>query len=89
MTYPTDGFTSQPVSAFVEITDGLDSVIAVRADVTTNFGEQGALTMSDDQTQDLFTAIGTAISDYLTTTFTGTTVENAVVNYTGSKSISI
>lgn len=88
MTYPTDGFTSQPVSVGVSITDGAYSQISVTADVTAIADGEGALSISDSQTQDLFAVIGNAISSYLSTTYPGTTISNASVSYSGSKSVS-
>ena len=88
MAYPIDGFTSIPVSVTITATDNVSSDISVASNVQIS-GDGTTFSMTQDQTQALFTAIGDAVISFINTTFPGHTINNSYVTYTASKNVTI
>jgi hypothetical protein len=88
MPYPTDGFVSTPVSVTITATDNVSSDISVASNVQVT-GDGSTFTMTQDQTQALFNAIGDAVISFINTTFPGHTINSSYVTYTASKIVTI
>lgn len=88
MPYPVDGFTSVPISVTVTATDNVSSDVAVTSNVSIS-GDGTTFSMTQDQTQALFTAIGDAVISFINTTFPGHTINSSYVTYTASKNVTI
>jgi uncharacterized membrane protein len=89
MAYPTDGFTSKPVSIHVTVGDNIDSSLSVISTLDIAVEGSGAIRLTEDQTQALFNAVGDAVKTYLTTEFATAIVQSEVVNYSGSKDVAL
>ncbi len=87
--YPTTGFTSLPTSVRVSIGDGVDSILTVDSSLDVVINGSGALKLTEDQTQALFSAVGDTVKAYLLSVFPAGAIQGEVVNYVGTKSITL
>lgn len=90
MPYPTNGFSSTPSSIQVVVGDGVDSNLLVSSTLAVTVNGAGALKLTEDQTQDLFTAVGDTVKAYLLSVLpSSSSVQGEVVVYTGFKNITL
>ena len=89
MPYPTNGFSSTPSSIQVVVGDGVDSNLLVSSTLAVTVNGAGALKLTEDQTQDLFTAVGDTVKAYLLSVLPSSSVQGEVVVYTGFKNITL